>query len=139
LKRLQLLVWVFTTLSAYSQIEDLEKSLLLAKGSERMLVLESLSHQLENNNISRASALAKEALALAKQEENLLREQQILGWLGYLLRLQNVYDSSSFYFQRAIESSSTRTPACRAPTIGVAIWRCGGRRASWRRSCSGTA
>ena len=89
----------------------MEKSLLSAKGSERILLLESLSHQLENSNVFRASSLAKEALILTRKENDKLKEEELFGWLGYLFRLQNIYDSSSFYFINAIVLAQERDNA----------------------------
>src|SRR5689334_18947739 len=66
------------------------------------MLLEALSRKLENTDIKRSTTLAKEAIVLAQEERNQHKEQQLSGWVGYLLRLQNSYDSASLFYDKAL-------------------------------------
>src|SRR6185436_9619484 len=68
----------------------------------RLSALEGLSKKLEYTDMRRASSLALEALTLSRSVRNKLKEQQLLGWLGYLMRLQNKYDSSLLLYNQAL-------------------------------------
>jgi signal transduction histidine kinase len=111
LKPFLLSIWLLAFLTAPAQTEGLEKSLAHAKGHKRLMLLETLSRKLENTDIKRATVLAKEAVTLASTERNQHKEQQLAGWLGYLFRLQNSYDSASLFYDKALLIAREREDA----------------------------